>query len=124
MIENIEQLGPQLDSIPLPEFEVLEDGEIHVPEARVPEGVPAQISKRSKCLGNQDRISGNEAAAGSEGDGVGSHRRALGSEGAGEVNDSGTTSLAGGLRATDHRAAKPGAVWDTKITTLEIGGVS
>src|SRR6267378_7886082 len=62
MIEYVKDLPTELCAEPLPELEVLEHGEIHVLEARVPEDVPAHISEGSQCVRSQDRVARREAA--------------------------------------------------------------
>src|ERR1700674_4302906 len=71
VIEQIEKLGPELDAIALLEREVLENREIHVLEARVPEDVPAHRAKGSFGGRSHDRVAGNEAATCRERCGVG-----------------------------------------------------
>ena len=72
MIEQIEDLDPELGVEPLPEGEVLEDREIHVLVAVVAEEVPAHGAKGSKSRRNHDRVAGNEAASRRKRSGVGS----------------------------------------------------
>src|SRR5437879_10275240 len=64
MIEDVEELDPELGVVSLLEREVLEYGEIHVLEARVAEDVPAHRSKGSKHGRNQHRVAVHVAASG------------------------------------------------------------
>ena len=75
VIEQVEELRPELDRIPLLEPEVLEYRKIKVLEARVPEDVPAHCSKSSRFGWDHDGVSGNEAATCREGYRIGSLSR-------------------------------------------------
>jgi len=81
VIENVKELHPELGAEPLPELEVLEHGEIHVLEARVPEDVPAHISEGSHGVRSQDRVARREAAGSRQI--IGSGATSRGGEGAG-----------------------------------------
>jgi hypothetical protein len=53
MIGDVKHLRPELYPKPLPEFEVLGNGQIQVVEAGIAEYVAARISKRSERRGKQ-----------------------------------------------------------------------
>src|SRR5438046_10748281 len=77
MIEDVEELDPELGVVSLLEREVLEHGEIDVLEARVAEDVPAHGAEGSSLGRYQYRFAGYVAAALSQRLGVGGHRTAL-----------------------------------------------
>ena len=72
MIEHVENLEPELGAKPLLEREVLEDGEIQVFEARVPEDIPAHRAKCSSRGRSHDRVTVSEASTRRQGAGIGS----------------------------------------------------
>jgi hypothetical protein len=54
VIEQVEELDPELGAVPLLKREDLEYREIHVLEARVAEDIPAHIAKGSVGWGSYD----------------------------------------------------------------------
>src|ERR1700687_94487 len=81
MIEHVEDLPARLDSIALPEPEVLEDGHVQVLEARVAEDVAAHVSKLTETVRGKEclAVRGGVAATDCQGSRVHSVSRALGS---------------------------------------------
>jgi len=63
VIEQVEELDPELGAVPFLELEGLEYREIHVLEARVAEDVPAHRAKGSGLGRNHHRLAGHVAAA-------------------------------------------------------------
>ncbi len=78
VVEQVEKFDPELGSVPLPVREGLEYREIHVPEARVAEDVPARGAKGSKLGRNHNRVAGHEAAKRRKRIGVGGSGGTLG----------------------------------------------
>ena len=77
VIEQVEELDPELGVDPLRKLEALEYGEVHVLEAGVAEDVPAHGAEGSSLGRNQDRVAHYVAATDRQRAGVGGDRRTL-----------------------------------------------
>jgi hypothetical protein len=66
MVEDVEELGAELDTVPFFEFEVFEHGEIHGLEPRVAEDIPAHVAELAQAVWSHDRIAagGRKATGG------------------------------------------------------------
>src|SRR2546422_10474124 len=127
MIEPVKELDAELGVVSLLELELLEHGEIHVLEARVPEDVPAHRAKGSSLGRNHHRFALHEAATGFErsaGAWVGSDRLTLrphrGGSGGGKEGLDGRDAT--GYTAT--RRATVSAVWEGTRAGPEVVGVA
>ena len=63
MIEQVEELGPELRAVLFLKLERLENREIHILEARIAEDVPAHGAEGSGLGRNHHRLAGHVAAA-------------------------------------------------------------
>ena len=62
VIEQVEDFESELGSPPLRELEVLEEGEVPVLEALIPEQIPAHVAEVAGCRRSHDRAAVDEAA--------------------------------------------------------------
>src|SRR5215831_14988127 len=132
MIEQVEELGPELRAARLLELERLENREIHVLEARIAEDIPAHGTEGSELGRNHHRspVRGHVAAAGRQGGEVGRLCHALLRQCRGQVRrDAGNLRLP---RATDAAetlrdvgdVAEVAVRNPTPAAGLEVAGVS
>ena len=77
LIEDVKELDAELSVVPLLEGEVLEYGEIHVPEGRVAEDIPAHGAEGPWGGWSHDRVAVYEAATRRQRTRIASYRRAL-----------------------------------------------
>src|SRR5579863_1100396 len=130
VVERVEHFESEFGGVSIMKLEVLEDGQVHILEARIPEDIPAHGAIRSKCRRNHHRVSSYVATTGVQRVHVGGGRQTLGPEGGGGPGVTGAgTSVAvglpgasGGLRALSLAGTR--AEHDGLRTRLEVTGIS